>query len=51
MPLITSGVQYSGLWTRAQQMQAVAAGTWTDFAYTYEWVADGTSKWWIVSTN
>ena len=38
MPYINSGVQYSGLWTRAQQMQAVAAGTWT-FAPTplYSW--------------
>ena len=27
-PLGTSGVQYSGLWTRAQQMQAVAARNW-----------------------
>ena len=29
MPIIRSGVQYSGKWTRAQQMQAISAGTWT----------------------
>ena len=31
MPTIKSGVQYSGKWTKSQQMQAVAAGTWTGF--------------------
>lgn len=37
MPLITSGVQYSGLWTRGQQMQAVAASTWTGLPQLYSW--------------
>ena len=37
MPLVISGVQYSGLWTRGQQMQAVAANTWTGTPALYSW--------------
>jgi len=34
---IVSGVQYSGLWTRSQQLQAIGAGTWTDVPFFYAW--------------
>ncbi len=30
MPTLRSGVQYSGKWTKSQQMQATAAGTWPE---------------------
>ena len=30
MPTLRSGVQYSGKWTKSQQMQAIAAGTWPE---------------------
>ena len=34
MPLIISGVQYSGMWTLEQATNAVAAGTWPAERYT-----------------
>lgn len=38
MPVIYSGVQYSGVWTLQQQMQAIAAGTWPEpFTQLYAW--------------
>ena len=46
MPIIRSGVQYSGKWTKSQQMQAVAAGTWTGISFPelYAWGFNGTGQ-------
>lgn len=41
MPYLNTGVQYSGLWTRAQQMQAYSAGTWTGLPAIYSWGVNG----------
>ena len=37
MPVIVSGVQYSGSWTLQQQMQAKQAETWPASAGLYSW--------------
>jgi alpha-tubulin suppressor-like RCC1 family protein len=46
MPIIKSGVQYSGKWTRAQQMQAIAAGTWKGIPTSeiYVWGSGGSGQ-------
>ena len=50
---ITTGVQYSGLWTRGQQMQAVAAGSWPQsFKYSlYAWGGNSNGSLGLGNTN
>jgi len=42
MPILYSGVQYSGMWTRQQQAQAIAAGTWPGLSLLYGWGRNNT---------
>ena len=42
--IITSGVQYSGIWTMQQVNAAVAAGTWPPFTYLYSWGNNGSGQ-------
>ena len=37
MPVTTTGVQYSGIWTMNQVNAALAAGTWTGLPQLFSW--------------
>jgi len=44
MPILVSGVQYSGIWTMQQVNAAIAAGTWPLPPYMYSWGLNNTGQ-------